>query len=166
MGHPGDCFQRGSLKKNKWTGEEDEQLRVAVSTFGTSSWNKIAAVVPSRTGKQCRERWIAQLAPSVSRGLWSPDEDAVLIRSHTIMGNRWTTIAAQLPGRSALHVKNRWSWLIRHDKIVEHQSEPPRMTCPPDVVEMKRAPVFEPINGNDRLFGLGFRQFQVKMMSA
>jgi hypothetical protein len=102
MAHPGDCFNRGSLKKSKWTDEEDEKLRVAVRTFGTGSWNKIAAVVPSRTGKQCRERWIAQLAPSVSRGMWSPDEDAVLIRSHMIMGNGWTMIAAQLPGRTKL----------------------------------------------------------------
>jgi hypothetical protein len=47
MTHPGDSFERGSLKKNKWTDEEDEQLRA----FGTGSWNKISVVVSSCTGK-------------------------------------------------------------------------------------------------------------------
>jgi hypothetical protein len=67
-------------------------------------------------GKQCRERWIGQLAPCVSKENWSADEDAVLIREHLAVGNKWTAIAAQLPGRSALQVKNRRNWLTRRNE--------------------------------------------------
>jgi hypothetical protein len=147
------------LKKTKWTPEEDDQLRLAVQAFGTGSWNQVAELVPSRTGKQCRERWIGQLAPSVSRETWSLDEDAVLVRAHATAGNRWTAIAAQLPGRSALHVKNRWNRLMRRVDV-PFTKPPPRA---PDIVEKKQRTVFEPIAHIDGLFGIAFREFQAKM---
>jgi hypothetical protein len=39
------------------------------------------------------------------------------------------------------------------------------MDCLADVLEGKRVLVFEPMNCNDQLFGMGFKQFQVKIMS-
>jgi hypothetical protein len=163
MSFPSCSFAHCSSKKNKWTLEEDEKLRIAVQACGTGSWNKIAVLVPLRTGKQCRERWMAQLAPSLCRDTWAPDEDTVLLRHHAAIGNRWTTIAAQLPGRSPLHVKNRWKWLIRHNRTAEHPSD--EIASPADVLERKQTLVFEPINFDDGLFGMGFRQFQAKMMT-
>jgi hypothetical protein len=150
-------FPSQQSKKTKWTADEDARLRRAVQSFGTDSWNNIAAFVPSRTGKQCRERWIGQLAPSVSRENWTPNEDAALSHAHSMMGNRWTKIATQLPGRSGLQVKNRWNWLVRHGAF------PPRL---PDVLERKAATVvFEPITGDDGLFGSAFQEFRAKMLT-
>jgi hypothetical protein len=152
-------------RKTKWTPDEDEQLRAAVQLFGTDSWNKISAFVPSRTGKQCRERWIGQLAPSVSKDNWSPDEDSTLVRAHEVTGNRWTSIACQLPGRSALGVKNRWNWLMRHNSL---GIDAPNLTSasPPDVVETpKSQAVFGPLMINDGLFGAAFQQFQARMLA-
>jgi myb proto-oncogene protein len=152
-------------KKSKWTSLEDEQLRQAVETYGTESWNRIASLVTSRNGKQCREPWIGQLAPSVSKDVWLPDEDLTLIRTHAICGNHWTAIAAQLPTRSPLSVKNRWNWLLRHEAAAEqvHQTAPAEML---DVVEKGKPHQtgFEPLNLDERVFGSAFHEFQVRML--
>jgi hypothetical protein len=152
-------------KKSKWTSLEDEQLRQAVETHGTDSWNRIASFVPSRNGKQCRERWIGQLAPSVSKDVWLPDEDLTLIRTHPICGNHWTAIAAQLPTRSPLSVKNRWNWLLRHEGAAKQLRQPaPSENL--DVVEKGKPQqtVFEPLNFDERMFGSAFHEFQAKML--
>jgi hypothetical protein len=40
-----------------WTEDEDLKLKAAVQMHGGKNWNKIAAMVPSRTKKQCSNRW-------------------------------------------------------------------------------------------------------------
>ncbi|KAI9333934.1 Homeodomain-like protein [Zopfochytrium polystomum] len=46
-----------SIRKGKWSPEEDELLRVGMATHG-KSWVKIAEMVPGRTQRQCRTRWL------------------------------------------------------------------------------------------------------------
>ena len=153
-----------SIRKSKWSTEEDAKLRSAVEKFGTESWIRICSFVPGRTGKQCRERWIGQLAPEVTKKHWSQEEDAELIRSHALNGNKWTTIALTLPGRSAISVKNRWNWLIRHNMVSGHDLD---TDSGPDIVEeVKTTPgqVFEPLVFNDSIFGVDFQLFQQRMM--
>jgi hypothetical protein len=145
-------------KKAKWTSEEDDLLRSAVQAHGTDSWCKISALVPNRTGKQCRERWLGQLSPAVSREIWSAEEDAMLIHHQSVSGNKWALIAAEMPGRTSLHVKNRWNWLVRRQAGAEDRARAP------DVVE-RRSPqtVFEPLQMNSGLFGPAFQAFQETM---
>ena len=42
-------------KKSKWSTHEDELLRRAVEIHGEHNWKAIAALVPNRNSKQCRE---------------------------------------------------------------------------------------------------------------
>jgi hypothetical protein len=44
--------------KRPWTFEEDELVRDYVERFGPTKWTHIAAQLPGRVGKQCRERWV------------------------------------------------------------------------------------------------------------
>jgi hypothetical protein len=153
-------------KKAKWTPEEDEKLRDAVHVHGTESWGRVSSCVPHRSGRQCRERWIGQLAPFVSKGHWTRDEDAILLRHQAMTGNRWTMLAAWLPGRSAVQVKNRWNWLKRHEIGIEQCVTPVPVvfTFSVDVVEL-RPPrrMLEPMSIDDTLFGAAFQAFRAKM---
>lgn len=110
--------------KIKWTYDEDVRLKEAVEKFGTDSWIRISQFVPGRNSKQCRERWMGQLAPSIKKESWSKEEDEILIHQHELIGNKWTAIATFLPGRSAINVKNRWSKIkrIKEDILVSAKS--------------------------------------------
>jgi hypothetical protein len=128
--------------------------------------------VPDRTSKQCRERWLGQLSPSVLKANWTNDEDRRLLSEHVVHGNQWAAIAQSLPGRSSISVKNRWNWLLRHgvpqrfsqiafpataDTLaVADVTEQPRRANP---IELDALLV------QDDLFGAHFREFQVKMMA-
>jgi hypothetical protein len=101
-------------RKTKWLASEDRILLDSIAEHGTENWSLIAHSIHGRTGKQCRERWLNQLAPCLSKESWSPDEDAMLFSAHSQFGNSWATIAQFLPGRSYNHIKNRWSWIQRH----------------------------------------------------
>ena len=105
----------GTSKKCKWTSEEDKCLIESVKKHGMTNWSLVATEVNGRTGKQCRERWTNQLCPALNKGDWTPQEDQILIKQQQLHGNTWSKIARYLPGRSLNSVKNRWSWLSRHN---------------------------------------------------
>jgi hypothetical protein len=100
---PPDQAVRGT-----WTQQEDELLTQAVTQLGPTKWIDIAKFVPSRTSKQCRERWYNRLAPSLKKDPFEPREDKIIIAKQSQLGNRWALIAQSLPGRSPGAVKNRW----------------------------------------------------------
>ena len=52
-----------------------------------------------RTGKQCRERWFNHLDPQLKKEPWSEDEDRALLEAQSRLGNSWTKIATEMPGR-------------------------------------------------------------------
>ena len=152
-------------RKSKWSTEEDAKLRDAVEKCGTESWVEICALVPGRTGKQCRERWIGQLAPDVTKSQWSPLEDSILVHAHGVNGNKWTTIALSLPGRSAISVKNRWNWLVRHNLVSQQRKTQSGSGCDVVLERKTNATTFDPIFFNDGMFGLGFQKFQEEMLN-
>jgi hypothetical protein len=96
------------LHKGSWTPQEDEVVITFVQTYGCKSWTKLAKLLPGRIGKQCRERWLNHLNPTISRGPWKPDEDELLMQLHKEFGNSWSKIAARMPNRADNMIKNRW----------------------------------------------------------
>lgn len=56
-----------SLIKGPWTPDEDHAIRELVMEHGAKRWSVIAKHLHGRTGKQCRERWINQLDPDISK---------------------------------------------------------------------------------------------------
>lgn len=107
--------------KGSWTAEEDAILREKRRLYGRK-WAKIAAHLPGRQGKQCRERFVNHLDPELKKGEWTDDEEAILIAMHEIHGNRWANISKQLSGRSDNDVKNHWYSTIQR-KFQQHGKE-------------------------------------------
>ncbi|CAA3011209.1 myb-related Myb4-like [Olea europaea subsp. europaea] len=75
-----------------------------------------------RCGKSCRLRWMNYLRPDIKRGSFSKEEEHTIIQLHEELGNRWSVIAARLPGRTDNEIKNVWHTHLK--KRLNKKSEP------------------------------------------
>lgn len=119
-------------RKAKWTRQDDEALIRAVALIGPHKWSSIALFVPGRTGKQCRERWLGHLSPTVIKSDWTTQEDAALLHWHKMYGNQWTVISRLMPGRTSCAVKNRWNVLNRKLLSLNQSQTPSESNEKPD----------------------------------
>nr|GME18265.1 myb-related protein Myb4-like [Ipomoea batatas] len=96
-----------NLKKGAWSPQEDRRLISYINKYGIWNWSQMPKFAGlARTGKSCRLRWINYLRPDVKRGPFSVEEVEVIVRMYLSLGNRWSAMAAQLPGRTDNDIKN------------------------------------------------------------
>jgi hypothetical protein len=115
--------------KGTWTPEEDQKLTDAVAELGTTEWAQVTAMVPGRIDHQCRARWYSSLDPTIKQQpstdiskvhKWTAEEDAKLIEAVTEHGNKWSQVAAMVPGRFRNQCRQRWA---RHlDPTIDHSA--------------------------------------------
>ncbi|KAL6270817.1 hypothetical protein ACE6H2_027728 [Prunus campanulata] len=108
------CCEKAHTNKGAWTKEEDDRLIAYIRAHGEGCWRSLPkAAGLLRCGKSCRLRWINYLRPDLKRGNFTEEEDELIIKLHSLLGNKWSLIAGRLPGRTDNEIKNYWNTHIR-----------------------------------------------------
>eukprot|EP01031_Cornospumella_fuschlensis_P043726 gene43726-53474_t len=93
--------QSRKVDKKPWRQEEDAALLRLVAEHGIlAKWTTIASRLGSRTGKQCRERYLNHLNPDIKRTAWTDEEDNLIMTLHQKLGNHWCQYTDSLRGRT------------------------------------------------------------------
>lgn len=113
-------------KKGPWVPEEDEILRryknaqIEKTTKDSKpeqgGWASIAAHIPGRCAKQCRERWEQNLKPVLKKGEITEQEAVFIVGFVESSGKKWAEMARQLESRSDNNVKNWYNGMIQKTK--------------------------------------------------
>ncbi|KAI7734593.1 hypothetical protein M8C21_010810 [Ambrosia artemisiifolia] len=118
------CCDKLGVKKGPWTAEEDNKLINFILTSGQCCWRAVPKLAGlRRCGKSCRLRWTNYLRPDLKRGLLTESEEQLVIDLHARLGNRWSKIAARLPGRTDNEIKNHWNTHIKK-KLIKRGIDP------------------------------------------
>ena len=78
-------------------------------------FNKLVGPESQRKPRQCRERWINVIDPSVRRDKWTAEEEFRILQLWKELGSKWHEISLQIEGRTEIQVKNRFNCLIKKD---------------------------------------------------
>ncbi|PIN04853.1 Transcription factor, Myb superfamily [Handroanthus impetiginosus] len=118
------CCEKAHTNKGAWTKEEDDRLIAYIRAHGEGCWRSLPkAAGLLRCGKSCRLRWINYLRPDLKRGNFTEEEDELIIKLHSLLGNKWSLIAGRLPGRTDNEIKNYWNTHIRR-KLISRGIDP------------------------------------------
>ncbi|CAD5193781.1 unnamed protein product [Musa acuminata subsp. malaccensis] len=119
-----------SYKKGLWSPDEDQRLRDFILKHGHGCWSSVPARAGlQRNGKSCRLRWINYLRPGLKHSDFTPEEEGIVMKLHTLLGNKWSQIAMHLPGRTDNEVKNHWNTHLKKKLVkIEGSSSHASMT--------------------------------------
>ncbi|BAT94516.1 hypothetical protein VIGAN_08112600 [Vigna angularis var. angularis] len=121
MKRKGAYENQEAVNRGPWSAEEDQILINYVHLHGEGKWGQISRRTGlKRGGKSCRLRWLNYLKPDIKRGNISSDEEDLIIRLHSLLGNRWSLIAGRLPGRTDNEIKNYWNTYLRKKVEEKH----------------------------------------------
>lgn len=136
---------RTPLMRQKFSPAEDAQLLNLVNQFGKHNWKCVMMGMPGRTARQCRERFKYYLEPTLNKNHWTEAEDRILTMKYTELGRKWAQIAAFLPNRTPIDLKNRFHVLqrsLQKEDAVQQPAEevapkkdpaPPKLTPLPSI---------------------------------
>ncbi|NXS36228.1 SNPC4 protein, partial [Pomatostomus ruficeps] len=121
---PFQCLQKyqiynKDLKRKEWTKDEDQMLLELVQEMRVGShipYKKIAYYMEARDSAQLIYRWTKSVDPSLRRGPWTPEEDAMLMAAVKKYGEKdWYKIRTEVPGRSDAQCRDRYLKALHWD---------------------------------------------------
>lgn len=133
---------RPGIVKGSWTPEEDYQIISLINKVG-KNWALISRHMPSRNGKQIRDRYINYLDTQIIREKFSAEEDKLIIDNYLNYGPKWSVIAKYIEGRTADMIKNRFYSSLRR-KVHVHEV----MNVDKKIKNIPFKPQVEPVNND------------------
>ncbi|XP_027742957.1 snRNA-activating protein complex subunit 4 isoform X2 [Empidonax traillii] len=121
---PFQCLQKyqiynKDLKRKEWTKAEDQMLLELVQEMRVGShipFKKIAYYMEGRDSAQLIYRWTKSVDPSLKKGPWTPEEDAMLLAAVKKYGEKdWYKIRTEVPGRSDAQCRDRYLKALHWD---------------------------------------------------
>ena len=106
----------GTCTRSRWTKEEEDTLMDLVKKAGPRKWNQIAAILKTKTAKQCRDHYANCLDPEIRNSLWTDEEERLLLTKYQEYGPHWSRIKKFLPGRTTSIIKNYVTMLIKKNE--------------------------------------------------
>ncbi|CAI9758711.1 unnamed protein product [Fraxinus pennsylvanica] len=140
-------------RKGPWTPEEDKLLAEYVSQNGEGRWSSVARFAGlNRNAKSCRLRWVNYLRPGLKIGHITPQEEGIIIELHALWGNKWSTIARYLPGRTDNEIKNYWRTRFKKKRKTSEKQESRKIILQTQEKQTYEEKKVEAINNESVLF--------------
>lgn len=134
-------LQKKSLKlRICFTKQEDSLIKHLYEIDGIKDWKTISGMIPNRSEKSCRDRYINYLKPNFEIKEWSKEEDEHLLELVGKYGKKWTFLSESLLGRSPAIIKQRFSQLLKKVENASSKkktSRTARLIFPPKLEEKK-----------------------------
>lgn len=126
-----------SHSRKNWSNKEDEKLKEFVVKY-KFSWPAISHAMKKegymRSSRQNRDRYYNKLDPKITSDNWTKEEDDFMAELYSIYGSRWRRIAAFLPGRTELMIRNRFykkfSQSLTRGSLIASQSASEKLNQP------------------------------------
>ena len=113
-------------KFNLWSPFEDYRLLHAIHKFGLLNWDKVATFVGNgRTRAQCSQRWNRCMNPTLSKEVWTQEEEEKLLSLIDSEGVRgWTQIARMMGNRSDVQCRYRYNQILKENRYKKIEIKP------------------------------------------
>lgn len=105
-------------RRKKFQPYEDYILTNIMRMNPSLSWPSVASFLPGRTARQCRDRWVNFLNPSIQKRAWTKEDDELLLSKFIEFGQKWSKILQFFPNTSYSDLKNRF-----YTKILKQKGE-------------------------------------------
>ena len=116
------CFMRYQQKHNsfldrrKWSYDEDERLKQLVSQCRINKhfvpWPKVSYYMSNRTKDQCYQRYVYSLQSHLRKGVFTENEDFVILIGVNLFSHNWAKISEYLPNRTPIQIHSRFNTFL------------------------------------------------------
>jgi hypothetical protein len=110
------------ISKKRFSKLEDQHIIQLVNQIGRK-WKIIESFIEGRKANQIRERYLNYLDNDLKSLPWNREEDNLLLTSASRFSFCWKQMEIYFPGRTDVHLKNRFKFLRKQFQKLKPQNE-------------------------------------------